>query len=131
MQYSDLIRDAQNNAARAAIGPSPTLEIRSGPEPLNCQAPDAGKLVASGPLPIDWLSASQGGVMTKVGDWSVIGQKDAGAGVAGGHFRIKAGGVCHMQGKFGKGQEMEPEENRIAFGQYVVVKSFSVKRGNG
>lgn len=131
MQYSAAIRDAQNDAAHATTGPSPILEIRSGPEPVNCQAPDAGKLIAAGTLPIDWMQPSRDGVMSKAGEWLLVGQADAGRGMAGGHFRIKAGGVCHWQGKFGKGEEMEPEENLVAQGQYMVIKTFSVRRANG
>lgn len=131
MQYSVAIRDAQNDAARGTTGPSPILEIRSGPEPENCQAPDAGVLIASGTLPIDWLQASRDGLMQKSGEWLLIGQPGAGRGMAGGHFRIKARGVCHWQGKFGKGMEMEPETNRVAAGQYMLIKTFSVRRANG
>lgn len=131
MQYSTVIRDAQNNAARDATGPTPTIEVWTGPEPVNCQAPDAGRLIARGALPVYWMQQSQDGVMVKSGEWLLTGQKDAGTGMAGGHFRIKSGDVCHWQGKFGKGQEMEPEENMVAAGQFMFIKTFSVKRGNG
>jgi len=130
VKYATSIRDGQADIAQTLTGESPTLEVWRGAEPLNCNAPDEGKLIASGVLPKVWLSASHDGTKEKVGDWILVGQKDAGTGSSGTYFRIKQGGACFWQGSFGEGKEMAPKENKIAVGQYVVVKSFTVRRGN-
>lgn len=130
MQYSVQVRDAQGNAAREVAGKAPTLEIRAGAAPVDCAAPDQGSLIALGTLPETWMQASEGGVISKAGLWEIMGQVEAGAGSMGGHFRIKQGDVCHMQGTFGEGKEMVPDADKIAFGQTVQVREFSVKRGN-
>lgn len=132
MQYSTDVRDAQNDAAVARIGASPTLEIRAGAAPANCKAPDAGVVLASGSLPVTWMQPSRDGTAQMAGPWEVRGAMDAGTGKAGGHFRIRsADGVCHMQGSFGKGGEMVPDRDLIAIGQRVVIQAFSITRGNG
>lgn len=130
MQYSVQVRDAQGNATHQVTGGAPTLEIREGAAPANCAAPDRGALIARGTLPSEWLQPSEGGVLRKAGLWEIMGQVEAGTGALGGHFRIKQGDVCHLQGTFGEGKEMVPEPAVIAFGQTVQVKEFSVTRGN-
>jgi hypothetical protein len=131
MQYSVAVRDSMNDAMETAIGTAPTLEIRTGAAPANCAAADSGTLIASGALPSDWLTASAAGLKQKNGTWTVTGTAGAGAGTAGGHFRIKQGATCHVQGTFGVGQEMVPDNNSIANGQAVNVTLYNVTRGNG
>ena len=130
MQYSTDVRDAQNDAIESTIGASPTLTIYDGAAPANCAAADTGTVLAIGTLPADWMTASSAATVGKNGAWSLLGQVGAGAGTAGTHFRIKVGAACKIQGTFGVGQEMVPDNNSIANGQTVTVNSFNVTRGN-
>jgi hypothetical protein len=98
MQRSVSSRDAQQNAWETHVGASPTLEIRTGGQPANCAAADTGTQLAIGTLPVDWLTASSAGTVSKNGAWTTTGQAGAGAGTAGGHYRIKQGATCHEQG---------------------------------
>lgn len=130
VQYDDDIRDGQNEVVRSSIGASPTLEIWAGNLPKSCASPDAGRLLAVGTLPAEFLVASAGGLMGKSGNWRLIGQIGAGAGSPGDYFRIRSNGACKVQGTFGAGAEMAPEVNLIANGQEVVINSFDIRRGN-
>jgi hypothetical protein len=130
IQYSTAVRDAQNDALETATGASPTLEIRSGVQPANCAAAAAGTLLASGVLPADWLTASASGLKAKNGVWTATGQAGAGAGTAGGHFRIIQGATCHMHGSFGAASDMVPDNNNIATGQVVTITAFNLTRNN-
>lgn len=133
MQYSTDIRDAQNNAVFGVCGPSPTLAIFGGDMPANCMAMDTGAQLAIGTLPADWMAQSMNGAVSKSGLWTLLGQSGAGAGTPGIYFRIKAGGVCKLQGTFGAGQDMVPDQkslNRIAVGQTVTIDQFKITRGN-
>lgn len=131
MQYSTDVRDAQNDAAVARIGASPTLEIRSGPPAANCAAPASGELLARGQLPAVWVQPSQGGVLQMAGEWELRGAMDASTGKQPGNFRfISADGVCRLQGSYGPQGEMVPTQPTIAIGQRVQIKSFSITRGS-
>lgn len=101
VQISTTGRNAMADALEAHIGPSPDLEIRSGSQPANCAAVDAGTLLGLGTLPSDWRGASAGGVKEIAGAWNYTGQAGAGAGTAPGHYRVKKSGVCHEQGSCG------------------------------
>jgi hypothetical protein len=130
MQYSTDIRDAQNNAIKSTVGASPTITIYSGSVPVNCAAADTGTVLATGTLPSDWMVRSESGMVGKNGAWTLLGQVGAGAGTAGTHFRIKAGGICKIQGTFGANREMVPNDKNIANGQPMIIKSFTINRGN-
>jgi hypothetical protein len=130
MEYATDVRDAQNDALESTIGTAPTLSVFNGSKPANCAAADAGTLLALGTLPSDWLAGSSSGVKAKAGTWTLTGQSGAGAGTAGTYWRIKVGATCKMQGTFGVGQEMVPDNNSIANGQTVTITTFSVTRGN-
>lgn len=129
MQYSVAVRDAQNDAFEATVGASPTLEIRTGAPPANCAAADSGTLLVSMTLPSDWLGASSAGAKAKAGTWSGSG---AASGTAG-HFRVKAGSICHQQGTVtatGGGGDMTLDNTSIASSQVVTVNTYSITRGN-
>jgi hypothetical protein len=130
MEYSVAVRNAQNDQLETTIGTTPSLRIFNGTKPANCAAADAGTLLATGALPSDWLTASSAGEKTRNGSWTLTGQSGAGAGTAGTYWRINQGATCHMQGTFGVGQEMVPDNNSIANGQTVTISTFSVTRGN-
>lgn len=130
LQYSVAVRNAQNDQLETTIGTAPVLEIWTGSPPANTAAADSGTKIAEGTLPSDWLTASSSGVKTKNGTWTLTGLSAAGAGTAGGHFRIRNGDTVHMQGTFGVGADMVPNNNSIANGQTVTVDTFSLTRGN-
>lgn len=130
MQYSKQVRNAQNDAAADAVGPAPVLEIRTGPPPASCDAPDQGVLVARGALPHRWMTPSVDGKMQHAGKWLAMGTESADS-VPGGHFRIKGGGECHLQGTFGPGKEMDADHSGlISPGQIVTISQFDIARGN-
>lgn len=95
MQFSTPVRNAALDGIEAVIGTSVTLEIRTGTAPANCAVGDSGTVLATIALPSDWMAAAAAGSKTLLGSW-IDAAADA-TGVAG-HFRIKAGGACHIQG---------------------------------
>lgn len=133
MQYAASIRDAQNEAIETDVGTSPILRVYNGTAPANVAAALSGNtLLAQGTLPSDWMAASSGGVKAKAGTWTLTGQSGAGAGTAGTFFRLfdSAGTTAKIQGTFGVGQEMVPDNNSIANAQTVTVATFAITRGN-
>ena len=128
-QFSVAARNAAIDAIETTIGAAPTLEIRSGTVPANCAAADAGTLLAAMTLPSDWLGAASNGSKTILGTW-----QDTSADAAGtaGHFRIKAGATCHIQGTVtatGGGGDMTLDNTSIAAGQQVTVTAFTLNAG--
>jgi hypothetical protein len=128
-QFSTAARNASLDAIEAAIGTSPTLELRSGPAPANCAAADSGTLLASMALPADWMAAASGGSKALLGTWS-----DNAADAAGtvGHFRVKQGGTCHIQGTVtiaGGGGDMTMDNPVLEVGQKVDVATFTITAG--
>lgn len=127
IQYSDAVRNAQNDAWESTIGTAPTLEIRSGAQPANCAAADSGTLLATITLPSDWMGASASGTKAKAGSWTVAASA---AGTAG-HYRIKQGATCHEQGSVGLGSgDLSLDNTSIAVGQNVTISTFSRTQGN-
>lgn len=128
-QFSTAARNAALDAIETAVGASPTLEIRSGAVPANCAAADTGTLLASLPLPADWMAAASGGAKGLAGTW-----EDSAADAAGtaGHWRIKQGGTCHMQGTItgtGSGGDITLDNTAITVGQKITITSFVINAG--
>lgn len=128
-QFSVAARNAALDAIESTIGTAPTLELRSGAAPANCAASDTGTLLASMALPSDWMAAASAGAKALLGTW-----QDASADAAGtvGHFRIKQGGTCHVQGSVtisGGGGDMTLDNNVLASGQQVTITTFSLTAG--
>lgn len=128
-QFSIAARNASLDAIEAAIGVSPTLEIRSGAVPANCAAAASGTVLATLALPSDWIAAASGGAKTLLGTW-----QDASADASGtaGHFRINQGGTCHIQGTVtatGGGGDMTLDNVSIAATQQVTVTAFTLNAG--
>lgn len=94
-QFDDPCRNAAIDAIEATTGAGPTLEIRSGAPPANCAAAATGTLLASMTLPSDWMAAASGGAKTLLGTWQ---DPSADAAGAAGHFRVKSGATCRIQG---------------------------------
>jgi hypothetical protein len=133
LQFSDTLRNNRINQVETTIGVSPTLQIRSGPPPANCAAADAGIMLCSMVLPSDWLAAAAAGLKTKLGTWQGNADVAAGAGTNAGHFRIKTGATCHIQGNItaiNGGGAMTIDNINIVSGQPVSVATFSITDGN-
>lgn len=128
-QFSTATRNAALDAIESTIGAAPVLEIRSGTVPANAAAADSGTLLASMTLPSDWLAAAASGQKTLLGTW-----QDTAADAAGtaGHFRIKVGATCHIQGTVtatGGGGDMTLDNNVLATGQQVTITAFTITAG--
>lgn len=128
-QLSTAARNAALDAIESTVGAAPTLEIRSGAVPANAAAADTGTVLATLILPADWLAAASNGSKTLLGTW-----QDTSADATGtaGHFRIKAGATCHIQGTItatGGGGDMTLDNTSIATGQQVTVTAFTLTAG--
>ncbi len=128
-QFSTAARNASLDAIETAIGASPVLELRTGAPPASCASADSGTLLASMSLPADWMAAASGGSKALLGTWS-----DNAADAAGtvGHFRVKQGGTCHIQGTVtitGGGGDMTMDNPVLAVGQKVDVATFTITAG--
>lgn len=129
MQFSDATVHGSLDAIETAIGVSPTLEIRSGAKPTNCASADSGTLLASLTLPSDFLAAAASRAKAKAGTWTGAGGAGAGAGTNAGHFRVKQGATCHIQGSItitGGGGDMTLDNISIANGQAFTVNTFTI-----
>jgi hypothetical protein len=128
-QFDDASRNAALDAIEATIGTGPTLEIRSGAPPANCAAAATGTLLASMTLPADWLAAASAGAKTLLGTWQ---DPSADTGGTAGHFRVKSGATCRIQGTVtatGGGGDMTLDNVSIAAGQQVTVTAFTLNAG--
>jgi len=128
-QFSTAARNASLDAIETAIGASPTLELRSGAAPANTSAADTGTLLASMTLPADWSAAASAGAKTLLGTWQDLSADAAGTV---GHFRLKQGATCHIQGSVtatGGGGDMTIDNPVLAAGQQVTVTAFTINAG--
>lgn len=132
-QFDTAVRDAQNDAVVQRIGPSPRLCIYGGADmPASCAEPTDADVLADGVLPASWMARSAEGKILKAGEWMLRGTEAAGTGAPGRFFRIESGGVCRMQGTFGKDGAMKPRGlNQIVQGQAVEIAGFAWMAGNG
>lgn len=129
MQYDTDVRNEKLRAIVRAIGPAPTLEIRTGQPPKNCNAASTGTLLVSVSLPDDWMEDAANGMVKKRGTWEgkAIETGDAG------HFRLfSRDGKCRMQGTVGTfGTDMLVDSVGCLAEQVFVVNSFGIADGNG
>lgn len=128
-QFSTAARDASLDAIETTIGVTPTLEIRTGAAPANCATADSGTLLASMALPSDWMAAAASGSKGLLGTWQDLSADAAGTA---GHFRIKQGATCHIQGSVtatGGGGDMTLDNTNIASAQQVTITSFNIAAG--
>lgn len=129
LQLSVAARNAALDAIETLIGTSATLEIRSGAVPANCAAADSGTVLATITLPSNWLADASNGVKQLAGTWE---DEEADNDGTAGHFRIKAGGTCHVQGTVtgpGGGGDMIVQNTSFATGQSFSVTSFQITAG--
>lgn len=130
VQYSTTLRNNQLDQVESTTGTSAKLYIRTGAQPANCAAADAGSLLAQLDLPSDWMNAASSGTKTLLGTWQTTNA--AGTGTAA-HFRIKDSGgtTCHMQGSVGQGTgDLSLDNVSIVAGQTVTVTAFTLTAGN-
>lgn len=130
LQFSTTVRNARLDAIETAISTAPTLEVRTGSPPANCAASDSGTVLATLTLPSDWLAAASGGSKAKSGTWEDLSADASGTA---GHFRIKQGSTCHIQGTCsatGGGGDMTFDNAVFAAGQSVTITSFTLTEGN-
>ena len=128
MQYSTTVNNARLDAVETTIGTAPTLTLYSGTAPANCAAADTGTALVSMTLPSDWMAAASAGAKAMAGVWS--GTASAGSAATPTHFRIKAGGTCHLQGTAGIGSGECLVNGTITSGQTVSVSSFQITAAN-
>ena len=132
IQLSVAVRNARLDAIETAIGTSAILRIRSGAQPASCATADAGTVLATVTLPLNWMSAASAGSKALLGSW-VDTSADA-AGTAG-HYRIydSAGTTCHAQGTVtatAGGGDMEVQNTSFAVGQQFTVTSYTLTDAN-
>jgi len=129
LQFAVSTRNARLDAIETDLGTSPNLEIRTGAAPADCATADSGTVLATLPLPSDFMANAAAGAKAKNGTW-----QDTSADAAGtaGHFRIKtSGGVCKVQGTCGIGTgDLQLDNTSIAVGQVVTVTAFTITDGN-
>ncbi len=128
-QFSVAARNAALDAIETAAGTAPVMTLRSGPAPADCAAADSGTVLATLTLPGDWLAAAVSGAKSLAGSWA-----DAAADAAGtaGHFRVKQGTVCHIQGSVaaaGGGGDLTLDTTAITAGQPVTITAFAITAG--
>jgi hypothetical protein len=132
IQLSVAVRNARLDTIESTTGASAILEIRSGAQPANCAAADAGTLLASMTLPADWMAAAAAGAKALSGTWQDASANNTGTAA---HFRIKDSGgtTCHMQGSVtatGGGGDIEVNNTSIASGQTVTITAFTLTDAN-
>lgn len=132
IKFSAAVRNAMLDAIETAIGAGAIMKIRTGAPPANVAAADSGTVLATLPLPADWMAAAAGGVKAMAGTW-----QDASADAAGtaAHYRIYAadGTTPHLQGTVtatGGGGDMELDNVVLAAGQAFSITSYSLTAGN-
>lgn len=131
VQFSVAVRNGMLDSIEATIGTTPWLDLRSGAQPSDCAAADAGTEIWHYQLPSDWMAGASGGTKAKSGTWT--GTADAAA--TAGHFRLKetTDTTCHGQGSVtatGGGGDMELDNVSIAFEQALTVSTFTITAGN-
>lgn len=128
-QFSTGVRNASLDAIETTVGVSPTLELRSGAAPATCATADSGTVLATMALPADWMATASAGSKALAGTW-----QDTAADAAGtvGHFRVKQGATCHIQGSVtasGGGGDMTLDNAVLAVGQPVTITAFTLTAG--
>ncbi len=128
-QFSTTVRNAWLDQIETTISTAPKLEIRTGAAPATCATADSGTVLATMTLPSDWMAAASGGAKALSGTW-----QDTAADATGtaGHFRIKAGATCHIQGSVtatGGGGDMTLDNTSITAAQQVTITGFTLNAG--
>ena len=132
IQLSEAVRNAMLDSVEATIGASAVLKIRTGAQPANVAAADAGTVLVTINLPADWLAAAASGSKAKAGTWQDTSADASGTAA---HYRIYAsdGTTAHLQGSVtatGGGGDMTLDNVVLAAGQSVTVTSWTLTAPN-
>lgn len=132
IQLSTAVRNARLDTIESTIGVSAVLKIRTGAQPANCAAADAGTVLATITCPSDWAAAAASGSKAKSGTWQDTSADATGTAA---HWRLYAsdGTTCHAQGSItitGGGGDMELDNTSIAAGQSITISTFTLTDGN-
>lgn len=132
LQLSVAVRNARLDAIESTISTSPVMKIRTTSVPANCAAADAGSVLATLTLPVDWLAAASSGSKALSGTWQDTSADATGTAA---HFRIydSGGSTCHIQGTVtatGGGGDMTVDNTSFATGQAFSVTTFVLSDGN-
>lgn len=129
VQFSDDVRNGMLDAVETVIGTAPTLEIRSGAQPATCATADSGTVLATLTLPSDWMANAGSAAKAKLGTWQDLLADASGTP---GHWRIKAGGACKMQGSAGtSGTDMILDAATLTANQTFTINTFTLNIGGG
>lgn len=127
-----LTRNAALDARETSIGVLPTLLLMTLPEPASTIAADLGVIVASIPLPSDWMAAASGGTKIKQGLWQsgVIA-----AGLIEHYVILDSSAVRRVVGSVtqtgvGPAGDMTVDNPNAAIGQVVTVITYVWTEGN-
>jgi hypothetical protein len=131
VQLGVLTRNARLDAVKTQLGTAPLMTIRTGAQPANCAAANAGTVLATINLPADWMAAATGGTKSIAGGpWQDVSADNGGLAA---HFRIHntAGTVCEMQGSVGQGTgDLQLDNATLVAGQTVSITAFTLTDGN-
>lgn len=132
VQLSVAVRNARLDAIESTTGATAMLRIRTGAQPANCAAADAGTVLATLTLPTDWMAAASGGTKAKSGTWEDTSADATGTAA---HWRLydTAGTTCHAQGSVtvtGGGGDLTVDNTSFSTGQSFVVTSWTFTDGN-
>lgn len=132
VQLSVAVRNARLDAIESTTGATAMLRIRTGAQPANCAAADAGTVLATLTLPADWMAAASAGSKAKSGTWEDTSADATGTAA---HWRLydSAGTTCHAQGSVtvtGGGGDLTVDNTSFSTGQSFVVTSWTFTDGN-
>ncbi len=114
------------DAFETLIGPSPSLKIRTGSAPADGDAADSGTVLATLPLPADWMAAAALGVKAKSGTWSDTSADTSGTAA---HYGLyTSGGTRYEQGSVtatSNGGDLTLDTITIVAGQTVTITGYT------
>jgi len=127
IQLDTTTRNAILDAIEASIGASPTLKLRTGAQPASTTTADSGTVLATLPLPTDWMSAAADGAKALLGTWADSAADDSGTAA---HFRVyDSAGTCRMQGSVtitGGGGNLTLDNPVLVATQAVAITDFTL-----
>jgi hypothetical protein len=132
IQLATSTRNAMLDAIETDAGTSAILKIRTGAQPANAAAADAGTVLATLNLPSDWMAAPSSGTKAMSGTWQDASADGSGTAA---HFRLykSDGTTCQMQGTVtatGGGGDMTVDNTSFASGQPFNITSFTLTAPN-
>lgn len=132
VQLSVAARNARLDAIETEMltGGAPILKIRTGAQPADCAAADAGTVLATLTLPADPFANASSGQKPKSGTWQDTSADNTGTAA---HFRIykNDGTTCVLQGSVGQGSgDLSVDNTSFVAGQSFTITAFTLTDGN-